>query len=295
MSIPVIINPAANSTRASAQLDRVRRLRPAPELHPTKGVGDARELARELAGQGHPLIVAAGGDGTVNEVVNGLAEHNCSCDDASRHAALGILPVGTMNVFAHEIGLPGRNLEACWEVIHSGQQRAIDLWQANGHFFIQLAGVGLDAAIVQGTSWEMKKRYGPLSYVMTAARVLGNEPPLLSVELPDRPLLYGSIVLVGNGRHYGGPVPVFRNASNSDGLLDIIIFHQQRALEVFQFLSALTLTGYTECRDIDYLQVPSFRVSSARPAPYELDGELGQVTPVDFCAAPFRMRVAART
>ena len=293
MPIPVIINPAANSTRASAQLDRVKRLHPAPELHLTKSAGNARELALELAGQGHPMIVAAGGDGTVNEVVNGLAEHNVRCNDPSRHTALGILPVGTMNVFAHEIGLPGRNLEACWKVIHSGQRRDIDLWQANGQFFIQLAGIGLDAAIVQGTSWEMKKRFGPLSYVMTAARILGHEPPLLSIEMPDRPPLYGSIVLVGNGRHYGGPVPVFRNASNTDGLLDVIIFHKQRALEMFQFLSAFTLTGYSECRDIDYLQVPSFRVSSARPAPYELDGELGQVTPVEFCAAPFPLRVAA--
>lgn len=291
MAVPVIINPAANSTKASSQVERVRRLQPAPELHLTSGVGNARELAAQLAAQGHPLIVAAGGDGTVNEVINGLAQHNLRVSDPAKQTALGILPVGTMNVFAYELGLPGRDLEACWQIIHSGRSREIDLWQANRHFFVQLAGVGLDAAIVKETSWELKKRFGPLSYVMSAARVLGQEAPLLAVEMPDRPPLYGSIVLVGNGRHYGGPVPVFRNASNCDGLLDVLIFHKQRALEVFQFLSALTLTGYTECGDIDYLQLPAFRVTSKHQVPYELDGELGEETPVEFKAAPFRLKV----
>jgi diacylglycerol kinase (ATP) len=293
MVYPVIINPAANSTKAASQLERVRRLQPAPELHLTEGIGHARELALKLAAAGHSIVVAAGGDGTVNEVVNGLAEHNLGVADPAKHVALGILPVGTMNVFAYELGLPGRDLETTWAFITGGRQREIDLWQANGEFFIQLAGVGLDAAIVRETSWEMKKRFGPLSYVMSAARLLGKEAPMLEIEMPNRPLLYGSIVLVGNGRHYGGPVPVFRDASNCDGLLDVLILHQQRALEVFQLLSALTLTGYTECGDIDYLQVPSFRVTSSHEVPYELDGELGKETPVEFKAAPFRLRVCA--
>jgi YegS/Rv2252/BmrU family lipid kinase len=293
MAVPVIINPAANSTKAAAQLERVRRLQPAPELHLTEGIGHARELAATLAAQGHSIVVAAGGDGTVNEIVNGIAEHNLRVPDPAKHAALGVLPVGTMNVFAYELGLPGRDLEACWQIITSGTPREIDLWQANDEFFIQLAGVGLDAAIVQETSWELKKRFGPLSYVMSAARVLGREAPILEIETPNRPSLFGSIVLIGNGRHYGGPVPVFRDASNSDGLLDVLILHEQRALEVFQFLSALTLTGYSECGDIDYLQLSSFRVTSAQEVPYELDGELGKMTPVEFKAAPFRMKVCA--
>src|SRR5690349_3211049 len=104
MAIPVIINPAANSTRAAAQMERVRRLEPAPELHLTEGIGHARELAAKLAAEGRPLVVAAGGDGTVNEIINGLALHNVRVDDPARRTALGVLPVGTMNVFAYELG-----------------------------------------------------------------------------------------------------------------------------------------------------------------------------------------------
>ena len=78
--------------------------------------------------------------------------------------------------------------------------------------------------------------------------------------IEGRPPLHGSIVLVGNGRHYGGPVPVFRSAKNDDGLLDIIIFHRQHAIEALQFVTALTFTGYEQCDDLDYLQAREFRV-----------------------------------
>jgi len=291
MPIPVIINPAAHSTRAANQTERIRNLQPAPELHITERAGSAQRLAAELAAQGHKIIVAAGGDGTVNEVVNGISQYNAGCKDASEHVVLGILPVGTMNVMAYEIGLPGRNLEANWEIINKGAHPEIDLWLANEQYFCQLAGVGLDAEIVQQTTWDMKKRFGPLSYVMTAARVLGQEAPLMSVEINGRPPLFGSVVLIGNGRHYGGPVPVFQNASNTDGLLDVLIFHGRGPLEVFQFLSALAVTGFSECGDLDYLQTSDFKVTSTATVPYELDGELGEVTPVHFRPAPFKLKI----
>lgn len=293
MAIPIIINPAANSTKASAQMERIRNLQPTPEIHVTEGIGSAREIAARLAAEGHPIVVAAGGDGTVNEVVNGLTSHHLSVPDPAKHTTLGILPVGTMNVMAYEMGLPGRNLEACWDIIHTGATREIDLWQANEQYFAQLAGVGFDAEIVQQTPWEMKRRFGPLSYVMTAARILGQEAPVLSVEIEGRPPLFGSVVLLGNGRHYGGPVPVFRDASNTDGLLDVLILHQRRPLEAFQFLAALVATGYQECNDIDYLQVKSLKVTSEQIVPYELDGELGQNTPVEIKLAPFKLKVRA--
>ncbi|MFZ4764396.1 MAG: diacylglycerol/lipid kinase family protein [Roseimicrobium sp.] len=292
MAIPIILNPAANSTRAAFQMERMRHLEPEPELHVTNGIGNARELCRMLTSQGHKLIAIAGGDGTVNEAINGLASHNLTMTDHAKHAALGILPVGTMNVFAYELGLPSRDLQACWQIIQAGRCSEIDLWQANEQYFVQLAGVGLDAMVVQQTSWELKKRLGPLSYALSAARVLAQAAPMLTVELEDRPPLYGPLVLIGNGRHYGGPVPVFREASNTDGLLDVVVFHNQRTVEALQFLRAVANDGYQECDDIDYVQAAKFKVSAAG-VPYELDGELGGVAPVTFQAAPFRLRVAA--
>jgi diacylglycerol kinase (ATP) len=106
--IPVILNPAAHSTKAARRAGLLRTLQPAAELHYTTGPGSAAELAEQLAAEGHEIVVAAGGDGTVNEAVHGLARVNSTRPPGQAHTALGILPVGTMNVFSLELGLPGR-------------------------------------------------------------------------------------------------------------------------------------------------------------------------------------------
>jgi diacylglycerol kinase (ATP) len=292
MALPIILNPAARSDRARTLEQRIRELKPEPEVHLTQGAGDAERLAFDLASAGHAVITAAGGDGTVNEVIHGLARHHALLGDSSKHAALGVLPSGTMNVFALEIGLPGRDLDACWERIQSGARREVDLWMANDLYFAQLAGVGLDAEIVEATTSDMKRRFGPLSYALAAMSVLAREAPVLTVHIDGRPPMPGSIVLIGNGRHYGGPVPVFPQAKNDDGLLDILVFHERRSWELLQLLHSITTGKYDLCGDLDYVQAAHFRVESEQSVPFEIDGELGQCTPVEFKAAPFKLIVA---
>lgn len=296
MSIPIILNPAARSTRAAALENALRALSPEPELHLTTGPGDAATIAEALADEGHELIVAAGGDGTMNEVLQGLCRSNSRRPVGAAHTALGVLPLGTMNVFSIELRLAGRHLKDCWERISNNSCKEIDLWQANEHFFIQLGGVGLDAQIVQETSWEQKKKFGPLSYVMSAVNVLMRPPPLLSVQIPGKPPLLGTVVLIGNGRHYGGAFPLFRDASNADGKLDLIIFRGLGGMEFLQLFRRLLDEGYSQSEYLDCMQAAAFTVSShdGCDLPVELDGELitGLGPSVEFRAAPFRLRVA---
>ena len=294
MPIPVILNPAARSTKAAALEHALRRLSPEPELHLTSGPGDAAVIAEKLAAAGHELVVSAGGDGTMNEVLQGLCRANARRKPGEQHTALGVLPLGTMNVFSVELKLPGRDIEGCWREITSGQRREVDLWMANDMYFAQLAGVGLDAQIVQETSWEAKKRFGPLSYVMSAVNVLMRPPPTLSVQIDGKAPLLGTVVLIGNGKHYGGPFPLFRDASNTDGKLDLIIFRGLGGLEFLQLLRGMLLDGYQECEYLDYLQASEFTVTSdAGETPVELDGELAELNaPVLFRPAPFRLSVA---
>jgi YegS/Rv2252/BmrU family lipid kinase len=294
MPIPVILNPAARSTKAAALEHALRRLSPEPELHLTSGPGDAALIAEKLAASGHELVVSAGGDGTMNEVLQGLCRANASRKPGEKLTALGVLPLGTMNVFSVELKLPGRDIEGCWREITSGQRREVDLWMANDMYFAQLAGVGLDAQIVQETSWEAKKRFGPLSYVMSAVNVLMRPPPTLSVQIDGKAPLLGTVVLIGNGKHYGGPFPLFRDASNTDGKLDLIIFRGLGGLEFLQLLRGMLLDGYQECEYLDYLQASEFTVTSdAGETPVELDGELAELNaPVVFRPAPFRLSVA---
>lgn len=295
MPIPVILNPAARSAKAAALGQALRSLSPEPELHLTKGPGDATAIAEALAAQGHDLVVAAGGDGTMNEVLQGLCRANARRSPGEKHTALGVLPLGTMNVFSLELKLPGKDLAECWRRITSGSRREIDLWMANEHYFVQLGGVGLDAQIVQETSWEAKKKYGPLSYVMSAVNVLMRPAPVLRVQIDGKAPLVGTVVLIGNGRHYGGPFPLFRDASNSDGKLDLIIFRGLGGMEFLQLLRGMLLDGYTACDYLDYVQAGEFTVTADHgEVPVELDGELaGQSARWDVRPAPFRLNVIA--
>ena len=292
--IPVIVNPAARSRRASLVVAQLQALDPAPELHFTSHPGHATEIAERLASEGRELVVAAGGDGTVNEVLQGLCKVNAARADVNSHTALGTLPAGTMNVFALELGYRShKELINPWRIMAGGARRQVDLWKANEKYFVQLAGIGLDAEIIRHTSSEAKNRFGPLSYLWSALKVIHGPSPVLSVSMEGRPDLYGSLVLVGNGRNYGGRFRMFRYAEHSD-LLDVLIFREPINLwNGLQLLRGTLFGGYRRKEDIDYLQLSRFTVTSDCDIAFELDGELAGRAPVTFSKAPFPLRVAA--
>jgi len=267
----------------------IRALSPGVEIHATQGPGDARKFARELAMAGAPVVVAAGGDGTVNEVVNGIALAGPGC-----RTALGILPAGTMNVFANDLGLPAARLDECWGLIEAGRTRTIDLWLANDEYFAQLAGAGLDATVIAGTTWERKKQFGPLSYLISMVEVMRRGTPLLTVRAPGREPLQGRIVLVGNGIHYGGPFRLFPDASFTDGLLDVVVMKNHSVRNVARLTLAAAAGRYApRLRDITYFQTPELDVTCDEPVSVQADGEVSGQTPVKFRKAAFPLRVIA--
>jgi YegS/Rv2252/BmrU family lipid kinase len=274
----VIVNPGARSARAGLRLNDIRALSPQVEMRETGGIGDASRLAEELARAGAPLIVAAGGDGTVNEVVTGIVRAG-----ALGRTVLGVLPTGTMNVFAAELGLPAARLDECWQAITGGLAREVDLWRLNDTYFVQLAGVGFDAAIIRETSWESKKRFGPLSYLMSGWKVLGRRATVMSVQAAGREAVSGTVVLIGNGRHYGGPFPLFPHALPGDGLLDVVVMPGQGWQHFYAVGRALLSGHYAAKRGVHYFQTDQLRVDAADAVPYEVDGELaGAASVLDF-------------
>ncbi len=293
--IPVIVNPAARSRRAARVVSALEALRPAPELHFTEYPGHATEIAERLARDGRELVVAAGGDGTVNEVLQGLCKVNAEKPDPATHAALGVLPAGTMNVFALELGYRShKELVEPWRITSSGARRQVDLWMANDQYFVQMAGVGLDAEVVRQTTPAMKNTLGPLSYVISALKVLSEPAPVISVQVDGRPPFQGSIVLVGNGTNYGGRFRMFRHATHTDGMLDVLIFREPINLfHAVQLLAGSLLGLFDLTEDIDYLQLREFTVKADKMTALEVDGELSGCAPVTFRKAPFALRVAA--
>ncbi len=282
---PVIFNPKAKSQKGGRVLGFLRRHADRFELHETRHAGNARELAAGFAREGRPVVIAAGGDGTLNEVVQGLA---------GSRSILGILPAGTMNVFAREMGISCQSLDKALEVIDRGLIREVDLFEANGAPFVQMAGVGFDARVIEETTWESKKVLGPLAYLLAAVKVLGETPPQMEVLCADGRRETGVAVLAGNGSLYGGQFKLFRNASNHDSKLDVLVYKEAGYRLVLDSLRGIAFGGIDVMKSIAYLQTEAFTVTSDRELPVEIDGELlGRFTGVRFKETPGRLRVLA--
>jgi len=277
----IILNPAAKGDQARRTLDQMVKLVPEAKIFLTERVGHGEVLAKEAAEQGYRTIIAAGGDGTVNEVLNGLDPAKCT---------LGVLPVGTMNVLALELGIPS-SLDKALEIIRSGKRKRLDLGMANGRRFIQLAGVGLDAETVRRTHPDAKRAWGPWSYLLTAAQLMVAPAPVLRVEVEGQKEIKGAMVLIGNGRHYGGPFQFFPKADMADGLLDVCVFPKSGPLDLLWYLQAVLLGGPDSLPEVTYLQVASLKVQAEEKVALEVDGEYCGETPVEFRVVPKGLEV----
>jgi YegS/Rv2252/BmrU family lipid kinase len=284
----IIFNPAARGEKSQRLLrfleEKARSS--AVTLAPTQCAGDATRLAAEGAAAGHDVIVAAGGDGTINETVNGLA---------GTRMTLGLLPLGTVNVFARELGISLR-LEEAWRVLETGTPRTVDLgvaeYGAQRRFFVQLAGIGLDARAVRMTSWKWKKRVGPLSYVWAGLKALREQTADVEVIAADIGVTArGAAVLIGNGRLYGGSFCLFPEARLDDGLLDVCVFEHGGYFHALRYGLGVLSNSHTRMYGVRYFRTGHFVCRAASLAPLELDGEDAGDAPVEFRVALKALRV----
>ncbi len=277
----VILNPAARGERARAMKDYVQEISAQASIKLTSSPGEAGFLAKRAVERGARIIVAAGGDGTINEVVNGIA---------NTQASLGILPAGTMNVFALELGIPF-DLEEAWEIILRGRTRTIDLPRAGNKSFVQMAGVGLDAQTVKETTREFKKLFGPLSYVFNVIRIAAQKQPHITVTLKDGSTHVAAFVLIGNGRFYGGPFPMFKEASLDDGLLEVYLFKSHRHWNLIRYFTTGSLGLIHFNKDVVHLKTDQVTFDADREVAVEIDGELIGQLPITFSISPKSLKV----
>lgn len=282
---PVIYNPKARSQKGGRMLRFLMSHAGRFALYATNHAGEAQELAERFAAAGERVVIAAGGDGTLNEVVRGLAGSN---------TILGVLPAGTMNVFAREMGIPYDSLERAFQVIEQGLVREVDLFAANGSPFVQMAGVGFDAMVIEETTWESKKMLGPLAYLLAAVKVLGEKPPKLEVICADGRREEGVAVLAGNGSLYGGQFKFFPSANNHDSKLDVLVYKEAGYRLVLDSLRGLAFGGIDLVASTSYFQAEEFIVKSDREVPVEVDGELiGRFSEIRFAETANQLRVLA--
>ncbi|MFH1066615.1 MAG: diacylglycerol kinase family protein [bacterium] len=269
----IIFNPTAKGNRANRLMARICDLAPGIFVERTQKPHDARLFAKRAAGRGFFKIIAAGGDGTINEVVNGLAAFPDVC--------LGVLPMGTGNVLARELGIPNK-MEDALAVIRQGRVKRIDVGLAGTRRFVQLAGVGLDAEVVRQTEASVKKNFGPLGYVFTLIQIAGRKPPRLEIRDAQGEERTGAFALVGNGFLYGGKFQVFPSASMTDGLLDVCVFKRQSHLDIIRYTLGFLRQTHTRFSDVEYFQTSRLWITSNEKTPVEVDGESHGYAPVDF-------------
>jgi YegS/Rv2252/BmrU family lipid kinase len=289
----VIFNPTARGEKAKRFRRHLDDLGSGCALKLTAAVGDARRLATQAVAEGFEIIVAAGGDGTLNEVLNGIGD----APDGFENARLGVLPLGTVNVFARELLIPTK-FERAWAAICQGRETRIDLprvdYQLNGkpqrRYFAQLAGAGLDARAIELVKWQVKKVIGPLAYVFAGLHaILGPAAVITASRNGDK--VNGGLVLVGNGRLYGGQFTLFPRAELRDGLLDVCVLPRVSWLTLARCSPQLLLRGTLPASVTKLFQTESLMLTGETQTPLEVDGELIGHLPATFSVERSRLRV----
>ncbi|MEY4386542.1 MAG: hypothetical protein RLY20_1825 [Verrucomicrobiota bacterium] len=288
----VIFNPVAKGNKARhfrAYLDEIAQH---AALKQTRCAGDAKTLAAEAVRDGFETIIAAGGDGTLNEVLNGIGEA-----DGFERVRLGVLPLGTVNVFARELHIPIKLHEA-WQIVLRGRETRMDLPFADftnkgkpeRRWFAQLAGAGLDSRAIELVDWQLKKKIGPFAYVWAGLKALAERKLTLSVASANLQL-EGELILIGNGRLYGGNFATFKDARLNDGKLDVCAFPRVNFWTLLRCAGPLLLSKRLPEALVRRIQTEQFTLTGPETATFELDGELAGNLPVKFAVVPSRLRV----
>ncbi len=291
--ICVIFNPTARGEKARRFRHHLDSIRPECSLKLTQAAGDARRLAAAAVRENFETLVAAGGDGTLNEVLNGIGDE----PGGFERVRLGLLPLGTMNVVAKELGLP-IHPGLAWQTILRGREQLIDLpcvtYPANGRperrYFVQLAGSGLDARAIEMTLWPLKKKIGPLAYVVAGLNALLVRPAQITLHVGSE-LVTGQLVLVGNGRFYGGRFAVFPEADRRDGLLEVCVFPRADWRTLAWCAWPLLTRGLLPANVVRRFRSATLRLSAPSTTPFQLDGELAGHLPAAFSVQPRKLRV----
>jgi len=271
----IILNPKAGSADELEDLGTALARLPGTEIWVTQWKGHAEELARQALEKGIDLVVAAGGDGTLNEVVNGLSM------DFGR-ARLGLLPLGTGNDFARTINVPA-DPKGAMEILLEGRSRRIDVVQATvggkSRWFLNVSAGGF-GGLVSEKAGEAKERWGPLAYMRAAVDVL---PDLQTFETSivlegldgtERLRVDTYNVVISNGRYVAAGIPVAPRAEVDDGLLDVMIAPATTIPQLALLVPKVLLGQHLDDDRLIFRRAARIEIESDPPMVFNVDGEI---------------------
>ena len=272
-----------------------------------------RERACNATLAGTEIIVAAGGDGTINAVANGMLRATGGALPASK---MGVLPLGTGNVFAFNLHL-GRNLKEACKIIAAGNIRRIDVGLArpleqsrasnkkradanhdrpSPRYFLLMAGLGFDAKVIEDTSLRLKMMLRDFAYALRSLQNgLVHQGAQVTLSFPDGAKHSGMawMLMAGNAASYAWAIRFTRRARLDDGKLDLCLFPFQNKLLSTQQVMQLLMGQHIERGSVEYFQTPSVKIEASPPIPVQLDGDEWGTTPLEISILPGALDVLA--
>ena len=285
----IILNPAAGS---AAQAPKLREaVGDSADIALCEGPGAARRLAADAVRKGRELVIAAGGDGTVHEVVQGLAVD-------FRRTRLGLIPFGTGNDLARTLGIPIDPIEAL-KMLEGSAERVIDLVRAesgnDSAYCVNVAAGGFSGQVDEVLTDELKATWGPLSYVRGALEVLPNlteYKTTLAYDDGSWEAVPAFNVIVANGRTCAGGIRVAPDADPADGLIDVVVVRYGSMLDLAAVGASLLAGDYQTSSEVSHRRARRVRIASKPGMWFNVDGELFTKEPVTFSIEPGVLRIA---
>jgi YegS/Rv2252/BmrU family lipid kinase len=277
LRVVLVFNPESGRARAKeTMLERVvpllSRAGMSVDVRPTERPGHATEIAAQAALDGIERVLGWGGDGTLNEVMRALV---------GTETALGVLPGGTVNVFAREVGIP-RSIEAAVATFVGGELRRIPVGVASGRPFLLMTGVGLDAEVVCRLKAGFKHALGAGAFWLDGFRMLASySMPMLWIRSEGREI-EGSGLIAGKIRRYGPRYRITSEARLEEPLLHVVVFRGRKRRDYLRYLAGVVGGFHLRFDDVLSFKAGALSVQADSKVPYQIDGEFGGVTPVDL-------------
>lgn len=279
MKIKFIVNPNAGRGKGKRRLDELKETlmnyeKKQWEIVVTQKAGETSSLAKQAVAEGYGKIVAVGGDGTINEVLNGIVDST---------AILGIIPAGTGNDLARSLNIPG-DMKECVEKVFTGKPVSLDVGKVNGRFFLNAAGVGLDAQIVKDVNRGFRYVKGPVAYYLSLLKnLISFSPQRLKIHLDEETVdIRGFVAAVCNGKFYGGGMMMAPHASYEDGKLDVIVVKEMNKIVLLKVFPAIYKGEHINRPEVLYYKSTKVIIETDTPMAIQTDGEIAGETPEEF-------------
>lgn len=301
MRIKLIVNPASGGRRAKKYLPRIRKFLSETSLldiSVTDNIYLIKEIASEAAcRKNYDLLIAGGGDGTLNLVINAIKSASSSPEKA-QDIPLGFIPLGISNVFALEVGIPQDPLEAC-KVILKANVKKLDIGKITmgnkACYFISMAGIGFDAEVVQRVNSKLKNLLGVGAYIIRGVYdFVKYNPPPFYIQRDNGSLEKSFLAIICNAKHYGGRFTITPEAEITDGYLDICLLKNHRRRKLLPFIfGVVTNHPHLKSKNTTRFKAKKIRIhpSTEKSLPIQIDGDPGGSLPAEFEVYPHALNM----